>query len=199
MRRTARLKGSPPIRLLELVDSLRVRRTFAGGVIPHGMLRSILEAARLSPSLANTQPWLLQAADSDGMREILLNHVGAPDGTGLKDLFDSGETNLGRKDIERAGAFVFIFGARKVPFWRESSVLAAYQIILAARSVDLEARAYAPGSANVLSEALQAPQDHVLAALVAIGLPGAEEPQHRPVKTLREILIGAPPDAGSPA
>ncbi|MCX7806446.1 MAG: nitroreductase family protein [Planctomycetota bacterium] len=191
MRRPEASRRGAQSRAIELLKGLPFRRALGGGIVSGAGLRAILDAARASPSLAGTQPWKFMVFGGESVRGLLVERAGSP-GEGFTDLFaGSGAGSSIGRDFENAGAFIVVLGDRHVPFWRESCILCAHQMLLAARAIGLEARVYAPLSPGDLAGALMVPEGYVAALLVAVGTAGVEDPGGEVApKHLPDLLAG---------
>lgn len=190
MRRHGASSGGAPIRAIELLEGLPSRRTFGGGGVSGDDLRIILDVARASPSLAGTQPWKFMVFEGESVRGFLVERAASP-AEGFTDLFAKGVAGSTCRDFENAGAFIAVLGERSVPFWRESCILCAHQMLLAARAIGLEARVYAPLSPNDMSNALMVPEGHIVTLIVAVGTAGEEDNGGQvELKRLSDLLIG---------
>jgi nitroreductase len=181
--RTQTPLGGPGFR--ELVRSVFHRRGLLEGPIPAERFEQILECARWAPSVANQQPWLLAAASGSSAREFLdaLN----ASAVAFEDPFSPVSRPDVRSDLRAAGAVVVLMGHRASPFWRESLLLATYQLMLGVTAQSLAARALLPVSPNDMVRFLKVPEDYVVYSLVLVGHAGEAEANTQLLKPILEV------------
>lgn len=176
-----------------LAKSVRHLRRLEPGKIAPAKLDRILESARLSPSVAGRQPWLLATCNGDAARGLMLDLA---DHAAFEDFFAAAQGEHIRRDLQAAGAMVLVMGQRSEPFWRESCMILTHQLLLAASAENLAARAILPRSPNELAQKVRVPDEYLAFMLVLIGHPGEAEPA-REARALADLSI--PLDSGPAA
>jgi len=168
----------------ELARAVYHLRGLSTGKVQAAQLDRILECARLTPSLANRQPWLLGAANGDAARELAERLAQEPDA--FEDFFSAKPGDHIVRDLHAAGAVVAVLGQRNEPFWREGCLLVTHQLLLAAAAEGLAARAIFPRSPNALAKRIRVPDEYLAFAVVLIGHAGELEHGSRTLKALTD-------------
>lgn len=162
-------------------------KQLAPGAISPAQFERILESARWTPSVANKQPWLLAGANGDAARGLLQHFAEHP--RSFADFFASTSERDVLEDMGAAGALVFLLGQRTSPFWRESCLLATYQMLLATAAEGLAARALIPTSPNALAEIIRVPDEYLAFMLVLLGREGEPEIKTAMLKPLGDVSV----------
>jgi nitroreductase len=183
--RPAKIRGLNGPAFRELARTVFHRRTLTPGPIPADRFERILECARWAPSVANQQPWLLAASSGAPAREILdtLERTAVK----FEDPFSMVSHPDVRPDLRAAQALVVLMGQRATPFWRESLLLATYQLMLAVATEGLASRTLLPVSPNDMAHYVKVPGDYVVYSLVLIAHPGEAEATTQLLKPIVEV------------
>jgi nitroreductase len=166
---------------METWDALRARRnvrTYADRPIPQDQLGRILEAARVTPSSMNEQPWdFVLVTDRDRLRE-------------LAEVWKYGSHIAGS-----AATIALVMPATEDPEERETYQYdlgqATMSIMLAATDLGIGSCHAAVGDQARARKTLGLPEDRECAMLVALGYPGRRplKPMTRPNRrTLDDVV-----------
>jgi nitroreductase len=183
--RPAQARGLSGQAFRELARAVFHRRTLVPGPIPAERFERVLECARWAPSVANQQPWLLAAASGAQAREIL--DTLETSSVKFEDPFSPVSHPDVRPDLRAASAVVVLMGQRTTPFWRESLLLATYQLLLAAAAEGLASRTLLPVSPNDMTRYVKVPGEYVVYSIVLIGHPGEAEATTQLLKPIPEV------------
>lgn len=199
---------------MELRDVIRDRRSirkYKGIQVPRGAVREIIDAARLAPSGANSQPWRFVVIRSEEKRRALREGTvrfiaDAPVIIACcVDLNAYRDVDKLSQEMFRHGMFDGVDLTTKVydEFVRterplEESALRSYcmfnsafaieNLVLRAHDLGLGTCIAAMFNQTVIREILDLPEDMVVTALIGVGYP-AEDPAPRPRRDLSEILL----------
>lgn len=180
----------------ELARAVFHQRRLTEGAIRAEQFERILEAARWTPSVANRQPWLLASASGNAGRDLLELLSCTPGG--FSDFFAPTSGGGVTGDLHAAGAVVAVQGQRTCPFWRESCLLATYQLMLAAVAEGLAARTLMPASPNALAKVLRVPEEYTIFSVVLVARAGEAQADTRQLKPVGVISIKLPPPENPP-
>lgn len=139
---------------IEVIKKRRSVRRFEPNPIPEGIIRDILDCARLAPTAINIQPWLFGAVtDADLKREI------------------AGTTDHG-KFIKDCAVCFTVFADSSQKYFLEDGCAATENILLACKAHGIGScwvaghkKEYVDSIRNLLN----VPQSYTLIALVAAG------------------------------
>ena len=169
---------------LELAKKRQSCRAFTGESIPRDDLEVCLEAARLSPSACNSQPWSFVAVHSP-------EKVAAVAGCGQV---------LGNPFLDKAGAFIVLVEEHatlkpRVAERYNSQVFAAGDLGGAAVSICLAAESRGVGSCIIgvfdrvaLAEVCGIPEQKNIYLIVALGIPENSETRPKVRKPAENVV-----------
>jgi len=122
MSRSPRKRSDSPEKSMDVFEAIKTRRSirkYKNEAVPEEDLEKIIEAARLSPSASNNQPWRFIIVRDQRMKGFLAKSVG-PQGF-----------------VSEVGAVIVVLGDPEVaPYWyMMDPMIAAEHIVLAATAL----------------------------------------------------------------
>ncbi|MBN1778530.1 MAG: nitroreductase [Clostridiales bacterium] len=182
------------------VESRRSIRRFKPEALPRETIESILDAARLSPSGKNNQPWqfvVVQGDEREAMSARLQAGLKATQGKGIP----TGSAENTFRIMREAPATVFVFNTKAAAPWEEQSVMERIFSVVNVQSIGgaiqsmlLRAQEMGVGSLWICDtfsayEELCAwlGKDSLLVAAVSLGY-ADETPDARPRLPLSELV-----------
>jgi len=182
---------------INLMSSRRSIRAYKLDPVPIEKVVRVLEAGRLAPSGANTQPWVYIVVDDGALKcEIRKRceeadsvfHEEAPDW--LKNWLRKEGITTNKRFLTDAPFLVVVAGHVKAPYWLESTWISASYMILLAEEEGLGTLTYTPGDTAVLNKLLGLPPDYRVVVILPIGFPAEKPlPERRPRKPLKHIAF----------
>lgn len=173
-----------------VIEARRSIRKFSAHPVFDQDIKVILEAARLSPSAKNRQPWLFMVLKDEDKNEIV--HI-MKSIIGTKDLPDFVNASLfSAQSMEEAGAIILIL-KEKEPLWHDGDMLSIGACIenmcLCATDLGLGALWIRDTefTKEIICQHIGYPELELVSVL-AIGYPN-ESPKARPRKTLDQLLL----------
>lgn len=170
---------------MELSKRRQSCRKFDGRAVEHGKLAACVEAARLSPSACNSQPWSFVVAESAA---LLPEVAKCAQSTGINQFTDN------------AGAFIVVLEEHAVlmPNLRkmlDSQYFARGDVGAAIYGLTLEAAEQGLGTCVIgmfdrprLCELLDIPPEKRIAMLIAVGYPAEDAIRDKTRKQVSEIV-----------
>ncbi len=177
---------------MDVLEAIRTRRSirrYEPDPIPKEKLELLLEAARLSPSAGNRQPWrFIVVRDAELKRKLATECAW--------------ERLSPMRQVETARVVIVGCGlpAESIPVgsfdgYVVDVIIALQSVILAATSLGLGTCWIGAFYEERVREVLGIPEDVRVIALLTVGVP-AESPAAKPRKELREIAYGERYGAG---
>ncbi len=167
---------------MDLMDAIKTRRSvrkFKETPVPEGLLKDVLNAARLAPSADNAQPWRAIVVMDE---QLKLKLVAA---------------SYGQKFIAQAPVVVVVCGIPDEAFPTIGGYMNAHviDVAIAVDHITLAAHALGLGTCWIgwfkedkVRELLNIPEDVRVVALIPIGYPD-ESPERTPRKNLEDLVM----------
>jgi nitroreductase len=186
--------------VLQAIASRRSIRKFKPDPLPHEMIESILDAARLAPSGKNNQPWRFVVVENDA-REQMFSCLQAGLKASMERGIPTGSAENTFRIMREAPATIFIFNPKDTAPWNEQTILERVFRIVNIQSVgaaiqNMLLRAQELGIGSLwICDTFSAyrelcswlGRDSLLVAAVSLGYP-AESPAARPRLPLFDLV-----------
>lgn len=188
---------------MDVLKAITIRRSirkFKPDPLPHEMIESILDAARLAPSGKNNQPWRFVVVESDA-RDQMFSCLQAGLKASIERGIPTGSAENTFRIMREAPATVFVFNPKDTVPWNEQTIPERVLRIVNIQSVGaaiqnmlLRAQELEIGSLWICDTfsayeelCTWLGRDSLLVAAVSLGYP-AESPAARPRLPLNELV-----------
>jgi len=169
--------------LLELARRRRSTRRYRSKPIPPAKLARVLQAGRLAPSGANTQPWRFIVVDDPEIKRRIREgseeadrefHREAP--LWLQQWLREQKITAEKDFLTDSPVLIVVAGRTGMPYWLESTWIAIAYMILAAEEEGLGSLTYTPGDTSFLNALLGIPEGYKVVAVLPLGFPQEKTP-----------------------
>ena len=177
---------------MDVMEAVRKRksvRAYKNTPIDDKTLSTVLEAARLAPSWANTQTWRFIVIKDSGIKSKLIETSLRVGNRGFEALRQAPIAIAACAEMNRAGCRDGQPTTDKAGYWFMFDVALAMQnLVLVAESLGLGTVYLGGFDAKKAEEILGVPSGYCIVAMTPLGYPD-EQPEARPRKELSEIIF----------
>ena len=177
---------------MNVIEAVRKRksiRAYKNTPVDDKTLNTVLEAARLAPSWANTQTWRFIVIKDSGIKAKLIETSLRVGNRGFEALRQAPITIAACAEMNRAGCRDGQPVTDKAGYWFMFDVALAMQnLVLVAESLGLGTVYLGGFDAQKAGEILGVPAGYCVVAMTPLGYPD-EQPEAKPRKELSEIIF----------
>jgi len=177
---------------MDVMEAVRKRksiRAYKNTPVDDKTLNTVLEAARLAPSWANTQTWRFIVIKDSGIKAKLIETSLRVGNRGCEALRQAPIAIAACAEMNRAGCRDGQPVTDKAGYWFMFDVALAMQnLVLVAESLGLGTVYLGGFDAQKAEEILGVPADYCIVAMTPLGYPD-EQPEAKPRKELDEIIF----------
>jgi len=174
---------------MEVFDAIKERhsvRSYKPDPIPDDVLKQVLDAARLSPSWANTQCWRFIVVKDKEMRHKLAET--SPGNRGVLSLKEAPVVIVACAELKKAGYKGGVASSDKGDWFMFDVAVAMQNMVLEAWSLGLGTVYCGLFDSAKVTRLLQIPEGYTVVAMTPLGYPTGE-PRFSPRKELSEIAF----------
>ncbi len=175
--------------IMEAVSKRKSIRAYKNTPVDDKTLATVLEAARLAPSWANTQTWRFIVIKDGGIKAKLIETALRAGNRGFEALRQAPIALAACAEMNRAGCRDGQPVTDKAGYWFMFDVALAMQnLVLVAESLGLGTVYLGGFDARKAEEILGVPAGYCIVAITPLGYPD-EQPEAKPRKELAEIIF----------
>ena len=177
---------------MDVMEAVRKRksiRAYKTAPVDDQTLNTVLEAAQLAPSWANTQTWRFVVVKNESIRDKLIETSLRAGNRGFEACRQAPITIVACAEMNRAGCRDGQPITDKEGYWFMFDVALAMQnLVLVAESLGLGTVYLGGFDAKKAGEVVGVPAGYCVVAITPLGYPD-EQPEARPRKELSEIIF----------
>ncbi|MGD2205356.1 MAG: nitroreductase family protein [Anaerolineae bacterium] len=162
-----------PQALLWLMQSRRSIRRYQDRPVPDELIEQMLEAARLAPSAANSQPWRFVVVRDPELRRRVAQHAAS--------------YFIRWAHVDEAPLLIVLCGQAGRTYLHTDVALAGMQLMLQAHVLGLGTCWVGALQRKPLTQLLRVPKEIEIVGLLTVGFP-AEQPKPTPRKPLADLI-----------